>query len=76
MKRIQKRERKCEQGIPTEYVSRIHELHEQAFASLPKTAEKRCIYIENKTIIDIGWEVLLVIRQYLNHRNSIDDEHY
>ncbi len=76
MKRIQKRERKCEQGIPTEYVSRIHELHEQAFATLPKTAEKVCIHIEHKTIEEIGWEVLLTIRQYLNRRKSIDDEHF
>lgn len=76
MERIQKRERKCEQGIPTEYVARIHKLHEYAFATLPKNAEKVCIYIEHKTIEEIGWEVLQTIQQYLNRRKSMDNERF
>lgn len=76
MTRIQKRERNCEQGISKEYIKRIHELHEDAYASLPKNVEKVCINIEDKSMEEIGWEVMTTINQYLQRRKSIDAEHY
>jgi len=74
MERISKRNRDCEQGISYEYIKRIHELHESAYLALPSYKQKQCINIENKTIQEIGWEVLTTIRYYLQRRNSFENE--
>ena len=73
MERIHHRHRDCENAIPLEYVQNIHRLHEEAYETL-RHPFKVEIDIENKTIEQIGQEVIGKIDILLRRRRSYELE--
>ena len=73
MERIHHRHRSCENAIPLSYVTNIHRLHEEAYETLhhPYKVE---IDIENKSVEQIGREVISTILILLKKRRSVDLE--
>ena len=73
MRRIEGRNRECENDISEEYIRHLHDLHEYAYTSI-RNKHKVCVFIEHKTQEEIGEEVLYIVRNYVRQRRSIDDE--
>ena len=73
MERIHHRHRDCENAIPLEYVQNIHYLHEKAYETLCHPFKVQ-IDIENKTIEQIGNEVIFKINVLLRRRRSYELE--
>ena len=73
MERIHHRHRDCENAIPLEYVQNIHRLHEEAYDIL-RHPFKVEIDIENKSIEQIGCEVIYHMDVLLRRRRSLEME--
>ena len=73
MERIHRRRRDCENDIPLSYVQNIHRLHEEAYNSLYHPFKVQ-IDIENKTVEQIGQEVIFKINHLIRQRNSLELE--
>lgn len=64
IERIAKRARKSEDAITEQYLRRLHELNEDTYSKgIADDKPIKCIYVEGKTIEDIGDEVWLAINQ-------------
>jgi len=62
IERIAKRARNSEDAITEQYLRRLHELNEEAYINgLAEGKPIKCIYVEGKTIEEIGDEVWLAM---------------
>lgn len=70
IERIAKRARKSENAITEQYLRRLHELNEDTYSKgLADDKPIKCIYVEGKTIEEIGEEVWLAMNIDSCHKN-------